>query len=378
MNTVYKTLMVKLLPDRDQTDALVDTFVKFNEACNFVSHIAFEKKLYNKVLLQKLVYKDIREKYGLAAQLAIRVIAKVVETYKADREVLHEFREYGSIVYDQRVLSFKSLDTVSLNTVRGRIRIPMTIGEYRELPLERIRGQCDLVRRNRIFYLMVVVEVPEDSEIDPKDVMGVDLGIVNIAVDSSGHYYTGDKINEARTKNSSLRSRLQACGTRSAKRHLRKLSGKESRFARDVNHIISREIVERAKGTSSAIALEELRDIRKRTTVSRKQRYGHNSWSFHQLRTFIEYKALESGVPVMGVNPKNTSRECPACHAIDKRNRPRRSIFRCVSCGLEGEADFVASLNIRNRAAVNQPIVAGAISDLDLIPQLQAPSVRVG
>ncbi len=378
MNTVYKTLMVKLLPDRDQTDALVDTFVKFNEACNFVSRIAFEKKLYNKVLLQKLVYKDIREKYGLAAQLAIRVIAKVVETYKADREVLHEFREYGSIVYDQRVLSFKSLDTVSLNTVRGRIRIPMTIGEYRELPLERIRGQCDLVRRNRIFYLMVVVEVPEDSEIDPKDVMGVDLGIVNIAVDSSGHYYTGDKINEARTKNSGLRSRLQACGTRSAKRHLRKLSGKESRFARDVNHIISREIVERAKGTSSAIALEELRDIRKRTTVRKNRRYRHNSWSFYQLRTFIEYKALEAGVPVMGVNPKNTSRECPACHTIDKRNRPERSIFRCVSCGLEGEADFVASLNIRNRAAVNQPIVAGAISDLDFIPQLQVPSVRVG
>ena len=350
MNTVYKTLMVKLLPDRDQTDALVDTFVKFNEACNFVSRIAFEKKLYNKVLLQKLVYKDIREKYGLAAQLAIRVIAKVVETYKADREVLHEFREYGSIVYDQRVLSFKSLDTVSLNTVRGRIRVPITIGRYRELPLERIRGQCDLVRRNRIFYLMVVVEVPEDSEIDPKDVMGVDLGIVNIAVDSSGHYYTGDKINEARTKNSGLRSRLQACGTRSAKRHLRKLSGKESRFARDVNHIISREIVERAKGTSSAIALEELRDIRKRTTVRKNRRYRHNSWSFYQLRTFIEYKALEAGVPVMGVNPKNTSRECPACHTIDKRNR----------------------------AAVNQPIVAGAISDLDLIPQLQVPSVRVG
>ncbi len=108
--------------------------------------------------------------------------------------------------------------------------------------------------------------------------------------------------------------------------------------------------MERAKGTSSSIALEELKDMRKRTTVRKNRRYRHNSWSFYQLRTFIEYKALEAGVPVMGVNPKNTSRECPACHTIDKRNR----------------------------AAVNQPIVAGAISDLDLIPQLQVPSVRVG
>ena len=370
--------MVKLLPDKQQQEALIDTFVKFNEACNFVSGIAFERKLYNKVLLQKLVYRDIRENFGLAAQLAIRVIAKVVETYKNDKTVMHEFREFGSIVYDQRVMSFKGLDTVSLNTVRGRVRIPMTIGKYRELPLDRIRGQCDLVRRNRIFYLMVVVEVPEEEAISASDVIGVDLGIENIAVDSSGHYYSGDRIAEAGTKHSSLRSRLQACGTRSAKRHLKKLSGKERRFARDVNHVISGEIAERAKGTSSAIALEELKGIRKRTTVGKNRRYRHNSWSFCQLRTFIEYKALESGVPVIGVNAKNTSRECPDCHTVDKRNRPERSIFKCISCGFEGEADFVASLNIRNRAAASQPIVAGAIFDQPLIPQLQAPSVRVG
>ena len=366
--------MVKLLPDKQQEDTLIETFVKFNEACNFLSQFAFERNLYNKVLLQKLVYRDIRETYSLSAQLAIRVIAKVVETYKADRTVMHEFREYGSIVYDQRVMSFKGLDTVSLNTVRGRIRVPITIGKYRELPLDRIRRQCDLVRRNRIFYLMVVVDVPEDETIEPGNVIGIE----NIAVDSSGHYYTGDKINEVRTKRSNLRSRLQACGTKSAKRHLKRLSGKERRFVRDVNHVISKEIVERAKGTSSAIALEELKNIRKRTTVRKNRRYRHNSWSFYQLRTFIEYKALESGVPVIGVNPMNTSRECPVCHAIDKRNRPERSSFKCVSCGLEGEADFVASLNIRNRAAVNQPIVAGAIFDQQLIPQLQAPSVRAG
>ena len=378
MNIVYKTLMVKLLPDKQQQEALIDTFVKFNEACNFVSRLAFDRKLYNKVLLQKIVYKDIRENYGLAAQLAIRVIAKVVETYKADKTVMHEFREYGSIVYDQRVMSFKSLDTVSLNTVRGRIRIPMTIGKYRELPLDRVRGQCDLVRRNRIFYLMVVVEVPEGEAIETEDVIGVDLGIENIAVDSSGHYYSGDRIAEARTRHSNLRSRLQACGTRSAKRHLKKLSGKERRFARDVNHVISNEIVERAKGASSAIALEERRGIRMRATVGKNRRYAHNSWSFRQLRNFIEYKALESGIPVVAVDPRNSSRECPACHTIDKRNRPERSSFKCVSCDFEGEADFVASLNIRNRAAVNQPIVAGAIYDQSLIPQLQATSVRVG
>ncbi len=365
---MLKTLQVKLLPDDKQRQILIDTFVKFNEACNFVSRIAWEKKLFNKIFLQRIVYRDIREKFGLAAQLAIRVIAKVVETYKADKTVFHEFRDFGSIVYDQRILSFKGMDTVSVSTVHGRIHISMTIGKYGEIPFERIRGQCDLVRKNKLFYLMVAVETPEEPIIKPENIMGVDMGIVNIAVDSTGKYYSGDQINEVRDHNADLRSRLQAVGynhasRKSAKRHLKKLSGKESRFARNTNHVISKEIVQRAKGTSSAIAIENLDGIRMRTTVRKGKRYIHNSWSFHQIRSFIEYKAREAGIPVIAIDPHNTSRECPNCHTIDRKNRPERSLFRCISCGLEGEADYIASLNIRNRAAVSQPIAAGAIFD---------------
>ena len=365
---MLKTLQVKLLPDDKQRQILIDTFVKFNEACNFVSRIAWEKKLFNKVFLQRIVYRDIREKFGLAAQLAVRVTAKVVETYKADKTVFHEFRDFGSIVYDQRILSFKGMDTVSVSTVHGRIRIPITIGKYGEIPFERIRGQCDLVRKNKLFYLMVVVETPEEPIINPDNIMGVDMGIVNIAVDSTGKYYSGDQINEVRDHNADLRSRLQAVGynhasRKSAKRHLKKLSGKERRFARDTNHVISKEIVHKAKGTSSAIAIENLDGIRMRTTVRKGKRYIHNSWSFHQIRSFIEYKAREAGIPVIAIDPHNTSRECPECHTIDRKNRPERSQFRCISCRFEGEADYIASLNIRNRAAVSQPIVAGAIFD---------------
>jgi len=365
---VLKTLQIKLLPNEQQKGAIIDTFIKFSEACNFVSKIAFERKLFNKVFLQRIVYKDIREKFGLSAQLAVRVIAKVVETYKPDRTTFHQFRDFGSIVYDQRILSFKGMDEVSINTTRGRIRIPITIGKYGEIPFKRIRGQCDLVRKNRQFYLMVAVEIPGTPSIEPKDIIGVDMGIEHIAVDSTGKYYSGDGINETRERYVGLRSRLQSAGTKSAKRHLRKLSGKESRFVRNVNHFISKEIVQRAKGTSSAIAIEDLSGIRLRTTVRKGNRYIHNSWPFHQLRSFIEYKARETGIPVVVVKPHNTSRECPGCHFIDKRNRPERSHFKCVSCGFEGEADFIASLNIRNRAAVSQPIVTEAIFDHSIPP----------
>ena len=136
---MLKTLQIKLLPTCDQKDILLNTFKKFNEACNFVSKIAWDEKIYNKISLQKLVYYDIRNKFGLSAQLAIRVIAKVVDTYLTYRSVFHEFREYGSIVYYRRIMSFKGMDEVSLNTIKGRIRIPITIGKYGEIPFNRMR-----------------------------------------------------------------------------------------------------------------------------------------------------------------------------------------------------------------------------------------------
>ncbi len=356
---MLKTLQIKLLPDDNQKNILLDTFRQFNEACNFVSKIAWDNKIYNKISLQKLVYYDIRNKFGLSAQLTIRVIAKVVDTYMVDRSVFHEFREYGSIVYDQRIMSFKGTDEVSLKTIKGRIRIPVTIGKYADIPFDMVRGQCDLVRRHKLFYLMVSVDIKEQPVIEPKNIIGVDMGIANISVDSTGKYYSGEKVKEVREHNSDLRSRLQSVNTKSAKRHLKKLSGKEHRFATNTNHIISKEIVNKAKGTSSAIAIEDLSGIRMRETVKKGNRYMHNSWAFYQLRLFIEYKAMEAGIPVIVIDPHNTSRECPNCHTISKKNRPERSTFKCISCGLKGEADYIASLNIRNRAVANQPIVAG-------------------
>ena len=123
----------------------------------------------------------------------------------------------------------------------------MTIGKYVKIPFERIRGQCDLVRKNRLFYLMVAVEVPEEPVTEHDDIIGIDMGISNIAFDSTGKYYSGDKINDARKRNAELRSILQSIGTRSAKRHLKKLSGKEGRFARNTNHVISRKILRQLK-----------------------------------------------------------------------------------------------------------------------------------
>jgi IS605 OrfB family transposase len=220
------------------------------------------------------------------------------------------------------------------------------------------RGQADLICREGKWYLMASVEVPDGVEYQPKGWLGVDLGIVNIATASDGTTFSGEKVEAVRKRMFEHRKRLQERNTKSARRRIRKTGKKEARFRKDVNHVISKTLVRKAKGTSLGIALEELKGIRGRTTVRKSQRASHSGWAFAQLRQFIEYKAREAGVPLRIVDPRGTSRTCSKCGHEDKRNRKSQSEFLCLSCGHSEHADLNASKNIASRAAVNQPIVA--------------------
>ncbi|MDG6957051.1 MAG: transposase, partial [Nitrososphaerota archaeon] len=209
------------------------------------------------------------------------------------------------------------------------------------------------------FHLTVVVH-HENPPSRSRGILGIALGIRNLAVDSEGKVYTDDQVEKVRTRYNELRGRLQSVGTRSAKRHLKRMSGRERRFKRDVNHRVSKEIVSAAKGTCSMVAMEDLTGIRGRTrkTVRRQQRDRHSKWAFLELRRFVEYKAAMAGVPVALVDPRNTSRTCPKCLLTTKRNRPTRDLFRCTGCGYAAPADYVGALNIRSGAAFSLPIVA--------------------
>lgn len=356
---MLQTLMVKLDTSEEQHQALLETMRQFNEACNYIANIAFERKTANKIELQKVVYYDVRDRFGLSAQLAIRAIAKTAEAYKRDKSIKPEFGKDGAIVYDQRILSWRGLEAVSILSLKGRLKIPIRIGEYQEARLDRIRGQADLILRDGIFYLAVVVNAPEPSKSDPVGTLGIDLGIVNIATDSNGESFSGKKIDDNRERYAKLRANLQKAGTKSAKRHLKKLSGNEKRFCTHTNHVISKKIVAKAKDTGEMIALEDLNGIRTRTTVKKAQRSRHSSWAFRQLRSFIEYKAALVGVPVVFVTSAYTSQTCPVCNHINKRNRPTRDTFRCVQCGFADSADHIGAINIAYRGEVIRPIVAG-------------------
>src|SRR5438874_9886641 len=114
MKTILK---IKLAPTPQQKQYLLKTIEQFNAACSFISHIAFENKLTNKFKLQKIVYKQVRKHFSLSAQMTIRAIAKVCDSYKRDKSNLVSFRPHGAIVYDERIMSFKGIESVSLWTL---------------------------------------------------------------------------------------------------------------------------------------------------------------------------------------------------------------------------------------------------------------------
>ncbi len=351
-------ILLKLSPTEEQHRALLETMERFNEAANWIAGVAFEHKTASKYKLQKLIYHEVRERFKLAAQMTVRCISKVAEAYKRDKKTRPVFKPHGAMVYDERVMSFKGLDTVSILTLGGREFIPVRLGDYQEARMDRRRGQADLLYRNGTFYLALTVDAPEPEPDDPTGALGVDLGIVNLAVDSDGETHTGEAIEKSRTRYQRIRSKLQAAGTKSAKRHLKKLSGREARFRKDTNHQISKTLVKKAKDTVRGIVLEDLRHLRERATVRRSQRSRHSSWSYHQLRSFIEYKALLAGVLVTFVDPRNTSKTCSMCGYCERANRKSQAEFLCKSCGYAAPADTNAAVNIAARADFMQPIVS--------------------
>ncbi|HLJ81548.1 MAG TPA: transposase, partial [Ktedonobacterales bacterium] len=171
-------------------------------------------------------------------------------------------------------------------------------------------------------------------------------------------------VNEVRARFSRFRHKLQTRHTTSSKRLLKKRSGRERRFCKDVNHCLSKAIVSTAKDTRRGIALEDLQGIRSRVNGSKRQRRVLHSWAFAQLRSFIAYKARLAGVPVVYVDPAYTSQTCSRCGHCEKANRVSQARLLCRSCGFSAHADLNAAENIR-RAALSCSRTSRPVDRLD-------------
>jgi putative transposase len=382
------TAKLKLNLTTEQKALMSQTALAYRDALNYTSQVAFDAgKTSNGAKLQKAVYNELRVRFGLGAQMACNVPRQVSGTYKTLWTKVKQSNDAIAKGYTkkrykgldkapryvsrtctlnyQRDYSFKTEQKVSIITLKGRVVVPYD-GYNKHLDLiasgAKI-GAAKIVyqRSSKIYYLMVSIEV-ETPELDPLKitrVSGVDVGMRYLAVETDlknkSKFYSGKEARHKANRYHKARQTLQRQGTRSAKRRLIALSGRERRFIADVNHQISKEIAK----PNSLIGLENLTGIRDRTKsksgkkTSKKQRRANRNkarWSFAELHGYIDYKANLGGSLATKIPAHYTSQSCPKCGHTSKANRPNKGLlFRCECCNHELHSDLVGARNIAMR-----------------------------
>lgn len=235
------------------------------------------------------------------------------------------------------------------------IWLPLCVPQHWRDRLQYVRGDARLFKRGEDWFVMLPLKMPTAPTVrdgNGETVIGVDLGIVRLATAKhpNGVFIANGKaIRHTRESYASLRGRYQ--------RHrrldrVRAMKGKERRWMTDLNHKVSRQLVDlAAQYPNPVLALEKLDGIRDRIQGSKRFNRMAASWAFRQLADFVLYKARRAGVRVVFVDPRKTSRACPRCGHATRANRTTQADFRCVGCGYRGNADVVASINIAGAAA---------------------------
>ncbi|MGG1517474.1 transposase [Paenibacillus oryzisoli] len=234
-----------------------------------------------------------------------------------------------------------------------RLVVPALIADReREMLSNSKHGLLRVVQKSTKWFVQISIERPPE-QVSGDIAMGVDLGLKVPAVCVTTNGKTkflgnGRKNKYIRRKYYVNRRKLGRLKKLSA---IRKQRGKESRYMKDQNHKISRQIVNMAiQEKVLVIKLEKLADIRKTTRTSRKNAKNLHSWSFYQLQMFIAYKAALAGIKVEKVDPAYTSQTCPSC---GQRNKAKGRTYQC-GCGYTAHRDRVGAINI-----LRQPVADG-------------------
>ncbi|RQG89494.1 RNA-guided endonuclease InsQ/TnpB family protein [Natrarchaeobius chitinivorans] len=358
-----RTVPVKLDVDSDDAALLGDTVDEFLWTANEVTRHAFDGEYVttSKTTLHHETYEDVRDETALhsnhvqaARNKAAEACKSVVAKWKQGKKASMPYFTSPHLVYDHRTATFHD-EYVSLATVDGRIEADYVLPDKEpETPhveyffsdkYETTGAELHYTNGNWMLHIHCKTEVETDTSAQETTengtVLGVDLGVNNLAVTSTGTFWKGDEFDHWRREYENRRGTLQECGTRWAHENIHSVGRKEEGRFKQTLHRISNELIAEARDHGcSVIAFEDLTDIRERTDAS----WGHK-WAFNRLYEYVEYKALEYGIDVKRVNPKNTSRRCSHCGFTHPDNRDGES-FECLKCGYENHADYNAAKNI--------------------------------
>jgi IS605 OrfB family transposase len=342
---VHLSIKAKLVMASSAVQELKPTMEEFNRACNTLSELAFQRDLHRKYDIHHQGYRLIRQETNLPSQHVINAIAKVSAVYTRDQNKWHQFKSHSSVRYDAKSMTLsKDCQTASLTVCpKGRVtgRLQMSARMRKQLQQGKL-GSAELVYRKGNFFLHVSITTPAPGVKQSQGSLGVDLGFNRVAVTSDNKFHTAKNIRHIKSCYKRTRRSLQANGGKSAKRALKRVSGRERRFVADTNHCVSKQIVSDAKANNQRIVLEDLNGIRE----TGKAKCVHE-WSFAELQWMIRYKAARAGVEVVTVSPRYTSQTCSRCLHLGVR--PSQSNFQCRDCGYQINADLNGAKSIAKR-----------------------------
>lgn len=384
---MVKTLKLMILPTEEDVSELVLMTEQYRRACEFVSGYVFDNGFdLNAYRLQKILYSDVRKKFGLKAQMAVSVFRTVTAKYKTVQEQLrqnpYKYKdENGSWQYIPKTLEWlwkpvhfsrpqadlvRSRDycfllkdhKLSLNTLGKRIKVDYMDNcwaDYFDGTWTFGTGKIVNIKNNWYFYIPVSKETdPSFSKERVQHVVGIDRGLRFLATtyDENGKcvFKSGQKILSRRQKFMKCRQELQSKHTWSAFRKLKELSGRENRWMSDVNHQISKTLVD-TYGENTLFVIEDLTGVSfEASNLNRTARQNRNkrSWAFYQLEQFLTYKAEIHNSKVLKVPAGYTSQRCPKCGRIRHANRHYDTHeYLCDKCGYRSNDDRVGAMNIQ-------------------------------
>lgn len=359
MKQLTVTAKIQISVNTDNAVLLDKTMSVYSDACNYVSDYVFRTHDLKQFSLNKALYSTLRDKFGLKSQMAQSVFKTVIARYKTILEnqkewIMPSFKKPQYDLVWNRDYSLTQ-NCFSVNTLSGRVKLSyysQGMDKYFDHTIYKF-GTAKLVNKHGKYFLHIPVtyDIEESNISDICNVVGIDRGInFVIATYNSKHksgFVSGKAIKQKRANYSKLRKELQMRQTPSSRRRLKAIGQRENRWMQDVNHCVSKALVEQ-NPKHTLFVLEDLSGVRNATErVRTKDRYVSVSWSFYDLEQKLIYKAKQNQSTVIKVDPHYTSQRCPVCGHIEKANRNKKiHLFTCKNCGYKSNDDRIGAMNL--------------------------------
>lgn len=359
MEQMTITAKIQISATVDDKVLLDETMSVYADACNYVSDYVFRTHDLKQFSLNKVLYSELRERFGLKSQMAQSVFKTVIARYKTILEneskwIKPSFKKPQYDLVWNRDYSLTQ-NRFSVNTLNGRVKLPYFsegMSKYFDHTVYKF-GTARLVNKHGKYFLHIPVtyDVKESNISDIRNVVGIDRGInFVVATYDSKHksgFVSGKAIKQKRANYSKLRKELQMRHTPSARRRIKAIGQRENRWMQDVNHCVSKALV-KSNPKHTLFVLEDLSGVRNATErVKTKDRYVSVSWSFYDLEQKLIYKAKQNQSSVIKVDPRYTSQCCPVCGHTEKSNRNKKiHLFTCRNCGYRSNDDRIGAMNL--------------------------------